>query len=545
MPEQIQRTFPIIQTSWQSGMITSLPPEELPNDAAQDILNCEFDVDSNLVARVGVQLYNQPDTNGARITSMFRAQYSNGTVIILITFGTKLFKCNEDGSSLTDITGALTFPSNTIWQWVMFNDFAIGVNKATSGTNPVKVSNAGTPTLLANAPFAKYVETWNSRLWLVGTGVNQNTVFASAINAHEDWTVDDDAGAITLTIDQNDGDFITGIKAFRGSLFPFKRRKINIISPIAAPATIPGNLRVDVFTKNLGMVSPYSLQTVLDDIVFNSESGPASLSQSEFGELKSALLGQNVAELSTLKKTAQIEDVTSLVLDDVNQYWLSIPASISPRGINEIYVMDYQKIKTSGVRWVRYNGLIAGTAFAEKLDGNFKSYLIAAQPIGSADTKIYTYTPSTTAKVFNDEGTAYIKSFKTKAYIGQSPLLRSLWLRFGGSLKLITNFLGLTINYFFNNSTSAAGTFGYNFVRTTTGSIYGVALYGTGVYTDKDNFFKEETIWQRFKQGSFGRKAKTITVEVSSSNKDEAFVFKFLQFDYAPLTRKRAKTIGF
>jgi hypothetical protein len=546
MPQEIpKRTSDIIQTSWQDGIITSLPPEDLPPTAAQDLVNVEIDSDGNPVTRTGALAFIQPSTT-SRITSIFRAQYSNGTVLILFTAGTKLFKCNEDGSSITDITGALTLPSNTFWQWAMFNDLAIGVNKATSGDNPVKVNSAGTAAALGGSPpKGKYIRVWNNRLWISGTGTSSNTVFASAINLPEDWVVDDDAGAITLPIDPNDGDFITGLEVFRGSLFVFKRRKINVVSPIGAPAEIPGNIRVDVFTRNLGCVSAYSIQPVLDDVVFLADAGVCSLSQSEYGELKSAILSQNIAELSILKKTsALIEEIPAVVLDDMNQYWISIPSTVSPRGINETYVLDYQRIKEGLIRWVRFNGLICGTAFGERLDGNFKTYLIGAYTVASVNTKIYQYTPTNPTKTFADDNTAYIKLIKTKSYIGESPLIRQLWLRFGMSLNLISELLTLVVNYFYNNNVNVDGGYGFNFVFTGAAPpLYGTAIYGTSRYGSAADFFREEVIWERFQKNESGRKARTVSFEISSAQKNEGFVFKFLQSEYAKLNRKKARTI--
>jgi len=547
MPQEIvPRNQDITQTSWQDGIITSLPPEELPPTAAQDLVNVELDIDGNLTTRTGALAFIQPSTT-SRITSIFRAQYSNGTVLILFTAGTKLFKCNEDGSSITDITGALTLPSNTFWQWAMFGDLAIGVNKATSGDNPVKVNNAGTAAALGGSPpKAKYVRVWNSRLWLSGTGSSANTLTASVVNSPENWTIDTtDTSAISLPVDPNDGDFITGLEVFRGSLFVFKRRKINVVSPIGSPATIPGNLRVDVFTKNLGCISAYSIQPVLDDVVFLAEAGVCSLSQSEYGELKSAILSQNIAELSILKKTsALIEEIPAVVLDDMNQYWISIPSTVSPRGINETYVLDYQRIKEGLIRWVRFNGLICGTAFGEKLDGNYKTYLIGAYTVASVNTKIYKYTPTDPAKTFADDNTAYVKLIKTKSYVGSSSLIRHLWLRFGMSLNLISEILTLVVNYFYNNNVNVDGGYGFNFVFTGAAPpLYGTAIYGTAHYGSAADFFREEIIWERFQKNENGRKARIVSFEISSSQKNEGFVFKFLQMEYAKLTRKKARTI--
>lgn len=544
-----QRTDPIFQNAWTRGIITSIPPEEIPNDAAQDLLNVEFDSDSNLVTRNGTTLFLDTNETG-RITSIFRAEYSDGTVWILFTTGTKLYRCTESGGSLTDITGALTFPSNTIWQWVMFGDFAIGVNQATSGTNPVKVNAAGTASLLANAPFSKYCEVWNNRLWLVrAAATERNSVFASAINLPEDWTVDDDAGAIQILVDPNDGDYITAIKVFRGSLYVYKRKKINVISPISAPATIPSNLRVDVYTTNVGCVSPYTVQNVLDDQVFLADSGVMSLTLAPLGELSGSLLSDNIAQLAILKKVSAIKDVVSYVLDDVQQYLVSFPASVTDSGAPEVWILDYQKITEKDekgfpiVRWVRMSGKVAGTAYSERLDQNYKTYLIAEHDPPSGDTFIYNYQPANPVKVFNDNSAAYLQRILTKSYSAQSPLLRRLWHRFGVAFRLISDVLNLNIRWYFNNSPSPAGNYPIQFTFSGVGlSLYGQAIYGTDTYDSLLSAQQEEVVWRQFKKSSSGRKARNVAMEFITESEDEGFVLKFVQLEYLQLNQRRART---
>ena len=540
----VNRTDPIAQTSWQSGMITSSPPEELPTDAAQLLLNLEFDSDSNLVTRNGVELFLDTNLSNERITSLFRAQYSDGTVFIYFTAGTELYRCTEAGASLTTITGGLTLPDDVFWQWVMFDDFAIGTN----GTEPIKVNSSGTASLLnASAPDANYCEVWNSRLWLSGVGDEGNTIFGSAINDPEDWTVDDDAGAIVLGIDIGDGDFITGIKALREALFVYKRRKINIVSAISSPATIPTNLRTDIYTSNIGCESAWSIQNVLDDQLFLSALGIVSLSLAPLGELKGAIVSENIAELSLLKKNT--DEIPSLVLDDMNQYWISIPSTISDSGLNEVWVLDYQKINQRDekgfpiVRWVKFNGLVAGTAYCEKLDGDYKSYLIATYPIASTDTNIYQYTPNDPDKLFSDNGVSYTQDLLTKAYIGTSSLLRSLWVRFGLALKLFSETLNLNVNYFFDNKRTSAGSYGFIISGTASStSLYGTALYGTATWASISDLDTERTIWRSVRKNGSGRKARTFTLGIRCNTVEQGFIFKFIQIEQTPLNFRRARS---
>jgi len=546
LPSQT-RTDQIYQQSWQSGMITSLPPEELPNDAAQLLENVEFDANSNLVSRNGVSVFLDTSLTNQRITSLFRAQYSDGTVFIYFTSGTQLYRCTETGASLTNITGALVFPNDTFWQWVMYNDFAVGGNGGASD-GLIKIPSTGTPAAVPGS--SKYIEVWNSRLWAVATG-NTSVLFASNINSTliaGSFVPDNtDSGPIELDIDIRGGDFITGIKVFRGSLYIYKRRSIYVISAISAPATIPSNLRVDQYTKNLGCESAYSIQNVIDDQVFLSSSGVASLSLAPLGDLKGSLLSRNLAELQLLKKTSN--ELSAIVLDDMNQYWLSIPSNISNSGNNEAWVLDYEKVNTkdeSGfpiVRWVKMTGLVTGTAYTERLDGNYKTYLIAGYAVTGQHTFIYQYTPNNPVRTFNDNSNVYIQRVITKAYTPNSSLLRTLWHRFGGVIRLNTNTLNLFIFYYFNNQTSAAGDYTIQFTSSVSSPIflYGSGVYGTATYSDSTAIDLDRVFWRQFRRNANGRKARTVALELRSNTVDQGFTLKFLQVENTLLNFRRAR----
>lgn len=540
------RTDPITQNSWERGMITSIPAEELPPNAASILLNMEFDRDSNIITRNGVSLFLDTGQT-SRITSMFRAEYSDGTVWILFTAGTKLFRCTEAGASLTDITGILIFPSNTLWQWVMFNDLAIGVNQAASGTNPVKVNAAGTASLLANAPFAKYVETWNNRLWLAGTGTSKNTIFGSAINLPEDWTVDDDAGAVTLPIDPNDGDFIKGIRAFQGSLYVDKEEKINVVNPIGSPATIPSNLRVDIYTTKVGTISGYSVQNVINDQLFLSKAGVMSLVLAPLGNLSGALISENIKELGQLKKTS--DELTSFVLDDIKQYWISIPSTISHSNFNELWVLDYAKINERDernfpiVRWVKFDGLVAGTAYAQRKDQTYNRVLIAGYPVAAQNTKIYQYDPINPAKTFSDNGAVYTQKIRTKSFSSGSPLLRELWHRFGAALRVITANLSLNINYYYDNAAAISGNYPFAFTFAGGGlTLWGGSTWNGGLWNESALIEQEEVIWRQFRKNSKGRKHRLVSLEFDCSHVDQGFILKFIQLEHTMLNQRRART---
>lgn len=552
-PAHSKEKTPIYQNTWQRGMITSVPPEDVPIDAARFLLNLEFDIESNLITRNGTTLFLTVTGETGRITSMFRAQYSDGTVFIYLTTGTKLFRCTESGGSLTNITAALTFPNNTKWQWAMFNDVAYGVNGASSGTGMVRIPNTGVAAAVTSTT-AKYIEVWNNRLWASGVGAGANILTASKINANittiADFATGTDSDGISLPIDPNDGDIITGIKAFKGSLYVHKRKKINVVTPIGTPATIPGNLRVDLYTENVGCISGYSIQNVIDDQLFLSDSGVMSLVLAPLGELKGSIISQNIKELGQLKKIAAVGEIEAYVLDDANQYIISIPSTVSFSELNEGWVLDYQKINQRDelgfpiVRWTKIDGLVLGTAFTERLDQNYKRYLIAGYPVGGLDTKIYSYEPSNPIRVFNDNGVAYTQQLKTKFYFITSALLRSLWHRFGVGFSLVSEVVDLTIDYFFDNKEAIAGTYTEQLTSIDPSiSLYGSGLFGTALWTSPTALVKDRVIWRQFRKNDSGRKARTISLSFRCNSIDQGFVIKSTQVDGTLLNRKRTRSL--
>lgn len=539
--QQNQQTGFITEAGWPLGIVNSFPDEEIPDGGLKDALNVVFDADNNLASRNGVDLFVSTAQNN-RITSMFRAEYVNGAVFILFTAGTQLYRVNEDGTSLTNITGGLTLPNDVPWQWAMFGNLAIGVNGATSGTNPVKVDSAGTAAALGGSPpRAKYIDIWNNRAWLVRAETNdQNTIFGSALGLPEDWTIDDAAGAVSIDIDRNDSDFISGIKAFKGSLFVFKRRKIYEVNAISSPATNPSNLRVDLFTGNLGCVSPYSIQPVLDDLLFLSESGVASLTQAPLGDLRSSILSNPVAELQILKKTTDF--IPAYVFDDVNQYILSVPSNVSPRSVNEVYVLDYQRIKEGLIRWTRFEGGLAGTAYSERLDGNNKRYLIGAH-VPATGRLIYLYEPLETIKSYSDNGNLYTKWIRTKAYNLNNPLIRKFWHRYGLAVKLDSTNLGLLVQYYYDNNSVEAGNHSFNFSFSGPApSLYGTAIYGTSTYSASNAVFSDEVVWRLIRNNSAGKKSRLISFQITNAQLNQGFILKFLQIQYSLLNMRAART---
>lgn len=528
MPLQnIQRSDPIVQGSWDSGMITSLPPEELPEDAAAFIKNYEFDDTGNLRGREpSVAFASLPDSNV--ISSLFHAKFSNGTEFFVYTSGTSLFTMDTAGVS-TDRTGAFSFPAGTRWYWRMFDDFAIGV-MGSSTQRPIKISSAAAVTTLnASAPFASRIEVWNSRLWLSGINANGtgNTLFASAINDPEDWTTTGDAGAITLGVDINDGDSIFALSVFRGNLFPYKERSIHVVSAISAPATIPSNLRVDLYTRNFGTRHQLTVQNVLDDQLFLSRSGVVSLTLAPLGDIAGAVISNNLIELDKLfpGNEGPNSSPTSIVIKQKQQYWLAIPDGIVPNSTTEyrLFVCDFSDINQKDVngfpkvRWCVFDEDVYGSAYTEwpsDISG-LTSYIISRVTSLGAGLSFVRYTGLSD----NYNTTSISRQLLTRAYgdVG----LRSLWYRFGMTFKKITSDISMKVNYYFNNS-----------VDTPAGSYNHLSL---------SSVRNHNTLWKGFRKNGKGRKASLAQLEIIQNGAANGLILKSFSLEKTLLNHRRSK----
>ncbi len=531
---------PLTVPDWGLGIDTSRPPTEIDDRAAQDILNFEFDDSSNLSTRRGVTQLLATTFND-RITSLHYFTSEAGEIGVLFTTGNTLRLVETDGTGLTNLTGALTLPTDNFWQWVTFGGFAIGVNKATSGDNPVKVNTSSVASALGGSPpKGKYIEVWNNRVWIV-SATEPNQLWGSALGLPEDWTVDNDAGAITLDIDPDDGDRITGLFATREALYVFKKKRIYRVVPIdtnKAP-TLTSNLKVEIYAQNVGCVSPYSIKAVLDDVVFLSEQGLASLTLVATAEdFKTALYSRNVAEITKTPKTT--EEVPAFVFDNASQYWLSLPPAISLTGAAQVYVMDYLRVNEQVIRWTRFDGLVAGTAYTSFWGASSKVYLIGARNAGGT-YQIYKYFPRSVADAFSDNGAAYTKQLKTKSYDVGAPLLRKHFHKWAYGIALLTNTAQVAIQYFFDANLAKGGSYSFNLSGIGEGAlwdqgIWDLSEWDTAVVVPQD-------IVRKLLSNSSGQRGQDITFIVTNAQDQQGLTIKHFMLFYSLLTEKKVSEV--
>lgn len=531
---------PLRIPDWSGGINTSKPPTEIEDNEAVDILNLEFDDSGNLATRCGAtQLFATTYAN--RITSLHYFTADSGEVGILFTTANKLYIVETDGTGVTELTGALTLPNDVFWQWRTFQGIAIGVNRATTGDNPVKVTTSAVASALGGSPpKAKYIEVWNSRVWLISAS-SPNQIRASALGLPEDWTTAGDAGTISIDVDANDGDQITGIWGTRTDLYIFKRKKIYRVVPINpnAAVTLASNLKVEEFAKSIGCVSGYSIQNVLDDVLFLSEQGVASLTLAQIAEdFRTALFSKKVSEIQRTPKTT--EEIPAIVIDNATQYLLSIPASISLTAAAQAYVMDYLKIDERIVRWTRFDNLLAGTAYTSWLSSTGKRYAVGAKN-GAGTYQIYIYRPRDTAQGFSDQGIAYTKRLTTKAISVNAELIRKHWHKWGFSFDLLTTPVAVAIQYYFDENITKGGSYSFNLTATSTNALWDVGLWDVALWDSA--VITPQDIVRKLLSNSSGQRSQNITFVVTNAQDGQGLVIKDFMLLYSILTEKRVSDV--
>ena len=529
------------EPDFKLGINTATPAQEIQDDEVQDLLNFEFDDAGNISTRRGVTQLSA-DTY-SRVTSLHYFTIDAGEIGILITNGTKLEIIQTNGTGRTDKTGALTFPNNTYWQWVTYGGLAIGVNGATSGTNPVKVDSTPTAAALGGSPpRGKYIAVWNNRVWIASASAFSR-VHGSALGLPEDWTATGASGKIDIDIDTNDGDPITGLFSTRDALYVFKRHSIHRLVAFADPNTDVNNIRREVVTKDIGCAGPYSIQQIPNDVVFLSDQGIASLSLVQNAEdFRTAFYSRNIKELTTFPKTTL--EIPSLFCDTGAQYWISLPASVTSNGFKQVFVLDYLKIDEGIVRWTRFDGMVAGTAYTSFPGASGKTYVIGALDSGGTNYRLFTYIPRQSTAAFSDTDSAaraYTKAIAMKSYNGDVQLLKKYWHEWALGLDLLSATAGVTVQYYFDQNINRGDSYSFGLTGTTTGALWAGGLWGAGLWGT--TFSGAFDIVRELKSNSFGRESQDITFNVSNAQVGEGFTIRDFMLWYTVKNNKKVTDI--
>lgn len=517
----------VTYSGFGGGINTRLAAADIGDSEVVDALNLELDRQSAMRSRGGTTRLIDGTGGGlpGRVTSMVYFRTITGTDCVIFTSGTKVYRMAPGGTSKTDLTSTLTLPNDTQWQWAIFDNQAIGVNRATSGDNPIIIASPGAAAATAlggTVPRSRYVESWNYRLWFVSEA-EPNRLYWTALGTTNDCVTPGVAGGGSIFVGGNEGDGITGIKAHQGRLFIFKRSKVYVLTP-GSPNTDASQFQVERISSNVGCISAYSIQAVLNDLVFASDAGVQSLQAVlAKGNFESAPLSLNVAGVGNINKS--VESYASVVHPEKLQYWLGAP---SPSGTTntDVWVMDYTRMESGGdIAWTRFDGLAAGSAYAVVLESG-KPYIYVGMASG-----IYRYGAS---GVYSDNGVAFKKQLVTKAYSAGEPLWRKDFLRWGLEFSLDTNTLNMAVASRLDENDSQRKDITLQFTGNVSGAQWDAANWDSGTFASS---YQAHVEFVHTLRGATGRRGQTLQF-VLANTAAESFSLKRLSLDAVLLTRR-------
>lgn len=539
------------------GVNTKALATELNDTELANILNMEYDRQDNLTGRPGtVNRYTTPADLG-RVTSIFGFRTFEGSPRIIVTAGDEIYtQSADDAAELVSIKGELDLPTDTYWQWVTMNGYAIGVNGG-EGVDNIIVwdGNTSEAEALDSTAFQnkvpKYITVWGNRIWIACTDT-PTRVYFSAVGSHTDFSGASGfySGGGEIEIGFYDGDAITGIRPNRGRFVIFKRNSIwqiatgisnplagNDVATIAGIDTDPSRWAVRSITHNLGCLSGYTIQPVISDLVFLSDSGVYSLQAIEaLGDTEPVPISDKIKELADVNKT--IDTFASVIVPDKNQYWLSVPNNEIGEENDIVYVLDFSNQQR--LRWSKFNGLVAGASYGIIEDSNFKKVLLIGGPESLG--QVYTYAPRST---YLDDGDAYTISLTTKAFVFGDQnstylMLDKLFHQIGIGLRIIKDDVSVTIAYTLNEDSTKSSSRTLDFTNIVpAGAIWGTSLFGTGVYSSEA--YKEEESWIRLSDPTPGRRGQSIQITISKSTGNSNFTLKELSLDASPINLRHTR----
>lgn len=330
--------------SIDGGLNETTPASMIADNELSDVLNMEYDdFGKSLQTRRGTDYRS---TFSGYMTSVFgfRLTGTSDSVNILTQSDSKIIGLNADFQGGNDITNG--HGATGYWQWAVMNNVAIGVNGGAPVTATTAIASTGL--LAGSPPNSKFIQIWNSRCWLVSS-TNKNRLYFSKVGDSTDWSTTGISGAGYIEIGWNDGDDITGIYAFKERLFIFKRNHIYQIIT-ANPNTDNTLWRVELFTKEGGCVSGYTIAAFNDDLIFASDQGVVSLKTVlQWADFKAGIISRKI----NLGFNGSRDTYSAIVIPDKRQYWIAGEGIGENTGFNtKVYALDLDS--NGQYRWLKH-----------------------------------------------------------------------------------------------------------------------------------------------------------------------------------------------
>lgn len=453
------KKVPISYKKLGGGLNTTSGPLNLAENESSDLQNIDFDKFGSILKRNGYTALNTSAiTNTPNSDGLYWYEYGSGPTRKAINVADgKLWKMDGLDGTWDDVTGGLTITADNLCDFDTFLD----VCRVTNNTDPPfewngtgNGSASTVPTGLTDAKFVEHYENYGfyANVTVSGT-VHPSRFYWSAIKDITSWDAAD-----FIDVAKNDGQHITGFKVMGDRLVVYKTRSIYIVL-FTGDRDIP--FIVQKTASAIGCVAPYSVQNVenghvmlaYDGIYFFDGNNSLKISD----RINSKILGLN---------NTGFPKATSCSYLSKTRYMLSVPASGSSTNdtiivwdwsLNAFSIYDGIDANTmaiflvSGVEERPYFGDNVG--FIYRLDTGADDYPLNVQ------TAINAYY-ATNWKLFDN-----LVDQKGAPHI-------YIYYQYASSVVV------LSYSYNFED----ADTYSQNMDFSTSGAVYGSAIFGTDVY---------------------------------------------------------------
>lgn len=409
------------------------------------------------------------------------------------------------------------------WYFLAYNDGNANTTYVDKNQNtPITYLSANYHTGDQTAgPLGTIIEVYHDSIFIAGDTANPSTLyFSGGFDAINNFTADQGGG--TITVGQNDGQKITGLKVFKNALIIFKEDSIYQFSFDSSGAP-----SLQLINGAVGCIAPRSIVTVENDVFFVSRRGVFTIGNEPgfaFDVLRTNELSSRVrSDIKTID-AAYIQNVAAVYTSDANKNLVIF--SYTPSGsTSNMKAIIYDRERLGWYRWTN----IQANCWTKWIDSNSATHYLYGDDSSGYVKEILTGS--------NDFGSAihgyfYLRaeSFGTKgaeSNISTYKIIKDVSVVFrkpsgSVSLSIITD--GVTTAYTNNVGTvSPAINFGhYLFNRFLFKSAYGTGVSSAdelALRTIKNVNIEAKTFQLRFDNNS---SASFVLLEVKLSAKPRA-----------------------
>lgn len=373
-------------------------------------LNCVISGSGVIASRKGWKALNTALTGSPALEQMYEYIDSNNLTALISAADSKIY---QGTTSLTDITGSITTPTENNWKFQNFRGRVVGWQEG----HPPIVKNGSDSTATfsdisgtTSMPNGHDVLSAFGRLW--ATDNDRTTLRYSDLLNEAEWDSGSSGALDTYSVWTNGSDEITAIASFKDRLIIFGKAEILIYSGTEDPNNA---LALDDVIKGIGCVARDSVVNIGDDMLFLSDSGVHSLSRAiQGGDLPLNDVSVNVRD--DLLKDLDVETpstIRAVYSENEGFYLLTMPIS------NNTWVFDvaHRVPKVGLPRVLLWKGITPHSMVSVR-DGAL--YL-------GQDGVVGEYGGGSSVEAFQDNGSSYRLEMKTgRTSADQGPIIKLL-----------------------------------------------------------------------------------------------------------------------